>query len=100
MAEKVDCDLAASTGIHDGGAVIKQLLAGAHAVQVASCLYNHGVAYLETMLERLEDWMSRKGFRQISAFKGKMSQAKSADPSIYERVQFMRYYGGKKNVTL
>jgi dihydroorotate dehydrogenase (fumarate) len=44
--------------------------------------------------------MSRKGFRRISSFKGKMSQAKSTDPSIYERVQFMRYYGGKKNVAL
>jgi dihydroorotate dehydrogenase (fumarate) len=34
MANKVDCDLAASTGVHDGDAVIKQLLAGAKAVQV------------------------------------------------------------------
>ena len=32
MANKVDCDLAASTGVHDGEAVIKQLLAGAQAV--------------------------------------------------------------------
>jgi hypothetical protein len=30
MAEKVDCDLVASTGIHNGAAVIKQLLAGAN----------------------------------------------------------------------
>lgn len=98
MAEKVDCDLVASTGIHDGDAVIKQLLAGADAVQVASCLYKNGVAYLEEMLARLEDWMSRKRFSHIGSFKGKMSQAKSVDPTVYERVQFMRYYGGKKNV--
>jgi dihydroorotate dehydrogenase (fumarate) len=98
MAEKVDCDLAASTGIHDGDAVIKQLLAGADAVQVASCLYKNGVTYLGEMRERLETWMSSKGFRSISGFKGKLSQAKTTDPSIYERVQFMRYYGGKKNV--
>ena len=96
MAEKVDCDLVASTGIHDGDAVIKQLLAGANAVQVASCLYKNGVAYLTEMRDRLENWMSRKGFRQISDFRGKMSQDNSTDPSIYERVQFMRYYGGKK----
>ena len=98
MAEKVDCDLVASTGIHDGDAVIKQLLAGANAVQVASCLYKNGVGYLGGMLDRLENWMSRKRFNTIGSFKGKMSQDKSADPSIYERVQFMRYYGGKKNV--
>ena len=96
MAEKVDCDLAASTGIHDGDAVIKQLLAGADAVQVASCLYQHGVAYVGEMLERLESWMSRKRFARIDHFKGKLSQEKSSDPSVYDRVQFMRYYGGKK----
>ena len=33
MAQRVDCDLAASTGVHDGNAVIKQILAGAQAVQ-------------------------------------------------------------------
>ena len=100
MAEKVDCDLAASTGIHDGDAVIKQLLAGADAVQVASCLYKNGVSFVGDMLERLESWMGRKRFSRIGSFKGKLSQEKSADPNIYERVQFMRYYGGKKNVVL
>jgi len=29
-----------------------------------------------------------------------MSQAKSSYPSFYERVQFMKYYGGKKNVVV
>lgn len=100
MAEKVDCDLAASTGIHDGDAVIKQLLAGATAVQVASCLYKNGVGYVGQMLERLESWMSRERFKWIADFRGKLSQEKSSDPSIYDRVQFMRYYGGKKNAVI
>jgi hypothetical protein len=29
-----------------------------------------------------------------------MSQAKSTDPSVYERVQFMKYHGGRKNVAV
>jgi len=95
MAEKVDCDLAASTGIHDGDAVIKQLLAGATAVQVASCLYKQGVGHVADLLERLAAWMSRKRFTRIHHFKGKLSQEKTTDPSVYDRVQFMRYYGGK-----
>ena len=33
MAERVSCDLAASTGVHDGTALIKQILAGANAVR-------------------------------------------------------------------
>jgi dihydroorotate dehydrogenase (fumarate) len=36
----------------------------------------------------------------INSFRGKMSQAKSADPSVYERVQFMKYYGGKKSTVV
>jgi dihydroorotate dehydrogenase (fumarate) len=97
MANKVDCSLAASTGIHDGDAVIKQLLAGADAVQVASCLYKKGSGQIAAMLERLEGWMASKGCRGLADFKGKLSQEKSADPAIYERTQFMRYFGGKKD---
>ena len=100
MAEKVNCDLAASTGVHDGNAVIKQILAGADAVQVVSCLYKNGKGYLREMLSRLENWMASKGFSSLSDFRGKMSQKKSTDPAIYERVQFMRYFGGKKNVMI
>jgi dihydroorotate dehydrogenase (fumarate) len=96
MSQKVECDLAASTGIHDGDAVIKQLLAGASAVQVASCLYKNGLDHIGTMLERLQGWMSHHRFSTIQSFKGKLSQDQSVDPAIYERMQFLRYYGGKK----
>ena len=36
MSERVECDLAASTGVHDGNTLIKMILGGAAAVQVAS----------------------------------------------------------------
>ena len=100
MAKKVGCDLAASTGVHDGEAVIKQILAGADAVQVVSYLYKNGVEYLEKLLERLDSWMTARDYKSLSDFKGKLSQDRSADPSVYDRVQFMRYYGGKKNLKI
>lgn len=96
MARRANCNLIASTGIHNGDAVIKQILAGADAVQVVSCLYNNGIGYLEQLLERLESWMGTRGFKRLSDFKGEMSQDKSLDPSIFERTQFMRYFSGKK----
>jgi dihydroorotate dehydrogenase (fumarate) len=94
MAERVSCDLAASTGVHDGNALIKQILAGANAVQVVSSLYQNGKGQIKTMLDTLEEWMAAKGFNRLSDFRGKMSQAKSSNPAAYERVQFMRYFGG------
>jgi len=36
-----------------------------------------------------------KGYGSLSDFRGKMSQAKSSNPAAYERVQFMKYFGGK-----
>lgn len=98
MSQKVDCDLVASTGVHDGEAVIKQLLAGAQAVQVVSALYKNGPLYIQAMLDKLEDWMTRHGYETLEDFRGKMSQDKSVDPAIYERVQFMKYFSGQKDI--
>jgi dihydroorotate dehydrogenase (fumarate) len=98
MSQKVDCDLAASTGVHDGEAVIKQLLAGAQAVQVVSALYKNGPPHIQTMLDTMEHWMTRHGYETLEDFRGKMSQDKNTDPSVYERVQFMKYFSGQKDV--
>lgn len=100
MAEKVGCSLAASTGIHDGEGVIKQVLAGADAVQVVSTLYKNGVKHLGTMLEELETWMGSKGIKTVPDFKGRLSQEKSSDPALYERAQFMKYFADKKRLTV
>lgn len=92
MADRVDCDLAASTGVHDGEAAIKQLLAGANAVQVVSTLYRHGVGYVENILGDIERWMEHEGYLKIDDFRGKMSQAKSSNPAAFERVQFLKSF--------
>jgi len=92
MAERVNCDLAASTGVHDGKAVIKQLLAGADAVQVVSTLYKNGSSHIQKMLDELENWMTVQGYYGLDQFRGKMSQAKSSNPAAYQRVQFMKHF--------
>jgi dihydroorotate dehydrogenase (fumarate) len=96
MAERVNCDLAASTGVHDGVALIKQILAGAKAVQVVSALYKNGNGHIGVMLRTLEEWMDKKGLSKLSDFRGKMSQSKSSNPAVYERMQFMKYFGGSQ----
>lgn len=92
MAERVSCDLAASTGVHDGNAVVKSLLAGATVTQIASTLYRNGFEQIALMLKQVEDWMTEMGYKGIDEFKGKMSQAKSYDPAAFERVQFMKHF--------
>ncbi len=90
LAGRVECDLAATTGVHDGTGVVKQLLAGATAVQLCSVLYRRGtVEYLSQVLGEIGDWMTRHRFSHVNEFRGKLSQANSPDPTAHERVQFV-----------
>jgi dihydroorotate dehydrogenase (fumarate) len=95
LANRVKCDLAASTGVHDGKAVVKQLLAGADAVQMVSALYQKGPEFLKEVIKEIEDWMAEKGFESIADFKGKLSQEQYVEPALYERVQFMKYFSDR-----
>jgi len=94
LSDHINCDIAASTGVHDGTALIKQILAGAKAVQVTSVLYKKGLKEIGSMLEELEAWMERKNFNSIDQFCGKLSVSKTDNPAAYERVQFMKHFSG------
>jgi dihydroorotate dehydrogenase (fumarate) len=85
-------DISASTGIHNGDAAVKMLLAGATSVQVCSTLYVNGHAHLKKIVDFLEQWMEKKGYKSIDEFKGTMNYGKIGDPDVYERSQFMKYY--------
>lgn len=90
LSGQINCDLAASTGVHDGAGVVKQLLAGAAAVQVCSTLYKNGVGHIVPILEEVRAWMDGHGYSSVGDFRGKLSQDESSDPAAYERVQFMK----------
>ncbi len=95
-SNKVICSLAASTGIHDGKSLIKMLLAGATAVQIASVIYLHGPESINSMLTELEEWMQSKQFLNIDQFRGKLSRDEVKNPAEFERVQFMKHFSNKK----
>ncbi len=82
---KAGCDLVASTGIHDHESVIKQLLAGATAVQMTSAFYKHGFEYLPQVIKGLENWMDSKGFSKPEDFRGMMSQQKIENPFSFRK---------------
>ncbi len=90
----IEKDLVASTGVHDSEGVIKQILAGATAVQVVSTVYKNGAGQISTILKGLEEWMDRKSFSNLADFRGKLSYQQATEPAVFERTQFMKYYGG------
>jgi len=86
--------LAGSTGVHDGQAIVKQILAGARAVQVCSAIYKHGPGIIPTMLDDLSNWMDQKDFSRLDTFRGNMNYKNLPEPQVYERSQFMKYFSG------
>ena len=94
LSSRLHCDMAASTGVHDGASVIKQLLAGAQAVQIASVLYKKGFEQIGVMIKDLEEWMDKHSFENVDNFVGKMSIKEADNPAAYERVQFMKHFSG------
>lgn len=90
LSGRVGCDLAASTGVHDGAGVVKLLLAGATVVQACSTLYLNGVEHIGRMIEELEGWMKEHGFSSIDEFRGKLSQRLGENPELFERLQYIK----------
>ncbi len=91
----VKCSLSASTGIHDAEAMIKLILAGASAVQIASTIYINGAGHINKMLSDLENWMSKHNYLNIDQFKGKLNQKNLKNPAEFERVQFMKHFSDR-----
>lgn len=92
FSDKVNCSLAASSGIHTSDVIIKQILAGADVVQVVSALYEHGIEHINVLLAELENWMTEKGFSSLEQFKGKASNKNAGNPAVFERIQFMKHF--------
>jgi len=93
VSSQVDqLDLAASTGVHSGMAVVKQILAGAKAVQICSVLYRNGLDYIKDMTTEMLKWMEKNKYNSPDDFRGKMNYGSLDDPSVYERAQFMKYF--------
>ncbi len=92
LSGRVACDLAATTGIHDGKTVLKNLLVGAKAIQLASVIYHKGPAVIQTILDEMNEWLDGKGFSSVSEIIGKLRQSDLVKPLVYERAQFMKYF--------
>ena len=94
---RVNLDLIGNTGIEEAEDVIKFILAGATAVQVAGSLHRKGIDHITRLVAGLESWMDAKGYSDLSAFRGKVSQ-KDVETNLlnYERAQYVGFILSQK----
>ncbi len=92
LSNIIKLPLIASTGIHDSAGVIKQILAGAQAVQIVSTVYKNGNQYIGEIITGLKNWMNKNNYSSLVDFRGLLSYDKAKDAASFERIQFMKYF--------
>ena len=84
-----DVSLAATSGVHSGLDVLKALMVGADVAMMTSALLRHGPGHLTTVEEELRGWMDDHEYESVAQLRGSASQAGVADPSAFERANYM-----------
>ena len=87
--------LAASTGVYTWRELTKTLLAGADVAQMCTAIYKQGAPAIEEALKGLRYWMMEHGYQSLDELRGRLSYSRVADPSLFERLQFMKYFSNK-----
>ena len=98
MKDRVGTNLAASTGIHDGEAFVKLLLAGANVNYIVSALFKNGAEVISDILAYLDTYLDKNNHASVNEIIGSLSQVNIKNPKHYERAQFMRYFSDRKDV--
>lgn len=93
LFERIKADLAATSGIHRGTDAIKMLMAGANVTMLCSCLLRHGIKHLRIVEQEIRDWMTEHEYTSVQQMRGSLSQKYCADPSAFERAQYIRAVG-------
>jgi dihydroorotate dehydrogenase (fumarate) len=87
---RIKADLAATSGIHQAEDAVKMLMAGANATMMCSILLREGPDHIRMVERLLQQWMADHEYASVRQMQGSMSQKRCADPSAYERAQYIR----------
>ena len=94
LYSRVKACLAATSGIHQAEDVVKMLMVGASATMMCSVLLREGPEHVRFVERQLEQWMADHEYESVRQMQGSMSQMRCADPSAFERAQYMRAVKG------
>jgi dihydroorotate dehydrogenase (fumarate) len=99
LAGRIDADISASGGVGSADDVIKQILAGASAVQICTLFYKKGLSEIQNLLQGLEAWMEKKKYNSVADFKGELSFKEQelsvkglGEAESYFRTQYLKVF--------
>jgi dihydroorotate dehydrogenase (fumarate) len=90
---RINCSLAATTGVESATDAAKYLLAGADVVMTASALLRHGPEHATALLDGLSSWMDEKGFASVDELRGLLAVPRDVDAFAHERSAYVDTMG-------
>ena len=87
---KIKADLAATSGISNEKDALKMIMAGANVVQMLSSLLKFGANHISEVLTNMVYWMEINEYESLNQMRGSMSHLNTADPSQFERANYMK----------
>jgi dihydroorotate dehydrogenase (fumarate) len=94
LSGRVNASLAATTGVATSDEVVKYILAGADVVMSTSALLRRGIDHMAHLLAGLEAWLDAREFASLDEVRGLLSQKQIADPTAYERANYIKILQG------
>lgn len=95
---RVKCSLGATRGVHSATEIIKYIMAGADVTMTTSALLQKGIDHLGVLLNELQQWMEAHEYGSVRQMRGCLSQQHVADPSAYERANYIKVLESYKAV--
>jgi dihydroorotate dehydrogenase (fumarate) len=86
----IAADMAVTGGVHTGADVLKCMMAGARVAMMTSALLENGIVHISQALDEVRSWMEEHEYESIRQMQGSMARRSVADPSTFERVNYMQ----------
>lgn len=90
LHDQIPISLAITSGVHTFEDVIKGVMVGADAVMMTSELLQNGIYRIAEILEDVTNWMNENEYESIDEMKGSMSYENVAEPSAFERANYLK----------
>jgi dihydroorotate dehydrogenase (fumarate) len=94
---KIKASMAGTSGVHTAQDAIKLIMAGADVTQMCAALLINGPNHLTKVLRDMQDWMETHEYDSIKMMKGSMSQKAVAEPSAFERANYVKALNVRAN---
>lgn len=90
LYDRVDIDLAITSGVHTYRDVIKGIMAGAKVTTMASELLENGSGRMKEITKKMSSWMEDKGYKSLKQMQGSMSQKSLGTSTAIERANYTK----------